>query len=541
MLSKWIEQCVGALGLIVLGCGLASADWPTYAHDSERSGFNPSERELSPDNVSGLRLLWQTQLDNAPVALSALTAPLVADDVPTQTGPKTIVLMAGSSNTFFAVDASDGSILWSRTFQTFVKPKEEPFYLCPNTPNATPVIDRERRIAYTISVDGRVYGLDIATGDVKFGPFAFIPPFAKAWSLNLRDGFLYTTTSQSCGGDRSGIYAMAVADPMHVSSHELLVRRGYGGGMWLRGGTVVGRDGTVYVSTGDGAFDPAQGDYSNSYVSAPPYLDRIADYFTPQNWSDISKRDLDLPSGGLAAFAWNGKELLAGGGKESILFLLDARNLGGSNHQQALYASPVLANEGRALEEKGIWGNPAISKTAAGETWLYVPVWGTLASTAPHFHKRNGDTPNGSILAFKVESSADGAPCLEPEWVSPNMNLPDALVVANGVVYGLATGENPRQDHILGVTHFKSMEEWKRNLLTTEERAQGTHPAVLMALDGRTGKLLYQSGEAMKTWVHFTGLAVTGGRVFAVDHESRLYCFGLQQSRPTSKLSDPQH
>jgi hypothetical protein len=107
------------------------------------------------------------------------------------------------------------------------------------------------------------------------------------------------------------------------------------------------------------------------------------------------------------------------------------------------------------------------------------------------------------------------------------MNLPDAPVVVNGILFALATGENPRQDHQLGVTHFKSMEDWKHNLLTTEERSAGTHPAVLVALDAKTGKLLYQSGDAMKTWVHFTGLAVSRGRVFAVDHQSRLYCFGL--------------
>ncbi len=115
------------------------------------------------------------------------------------------------------------------------------------------------------------------------------------------------------------------------------------------------------------------------------------------------------------------------------------------------------------------------------------------------------------------------------------MNLPDAAVVANGVLFALATGENPRQDHVLGVTHFKSMEDWKHNLLTTNERSAGTHPAVLVALDARTGKLLYQSGDAMKSWVHFTGLAVSGGRVFAVDHESRLYCFGLRLDGSAAK------
>jgi outer membrane protein assembly factor BamB len=76
--------------------------------------------------------------------------------------------------------------------------------------------------------------------------------------------------------------------------------------------------------------------------------------------------------------------------------------------------------------------------------------------------------------------------------------------------------------------HFKSEQEWKQNLLTTEERGAGTHPAVLMALDAKTGKLLYQSGDAMKSWNHFGGLAIDDGKIYSVDHSSKLYCFGLR-------------
>ena len=32
----------------------------------------------------------------------------------------------------------------------------------------------------------------------------------------------------------------------------------------------------------------------------------------------------------------------------------------------------------------------------------------------------------------------------------------------------------------------------------------------------------------MATWVHFSGLAVANGRIYAVDHDSRVYCFGLK-------------
>ena len=120
----------------------------------------------------------------------------------------------------------------------------------------------------------------------------------------------------------------------------------------------------------------------------------------------------------------------------------------------------------------------------------------------------NGAASHGSIIAFKVEMDKADEPCLKLAWISPDVNLPDAPAVANGVVFVVATGENPRQDKFLGKTDFKSEQEWKQNLLTTEERGAGTHPAVLMALDAKTGKLLYQSGNAMKSWNHFGGLAV---------------------------------
>jgi len=225
--------------------------------------------------------------------------------------------------------------------------------------------------------------------------------------------------------------------------------------------------------------------------------------------------------------------LIAGGGKEAVLYLLDANSLGGKDHHTALYATPPLANDNKELEQKGMWGAPAVWLDPAGkQIWLYVTIWGPVAKDAPQFPVTNGDVPHGSIMAFNVgRDSKTRQLTLEPAWISPDFNLPDPPVVANGVLFALATGENPRQQHVQGLLHYKSKEEWKKNLLTTDERGMGTQPAVLYALDARTGKLLYQSGDAMKSWAHFSGLAINAGRIFAVDHSSRLYCFGLNDER----------
>jgi outer membrane protein assembly factor BamB len=136
---------------------------------------------------------------------------------------------------------------------------------------------------------------------------------------------------------------------------------------------------------------------------------------------------------------------------------------------------------------------------------------GPPAVGGPKFPITNGDNPHGSVMAFQVVANPNTHnPVLEPAWISGDFALPDAVVIANGVVFALSTGENAVQ---------KGGEA---------RRLQDTHPAVLKALDAWTGKELYNSSDAMSSWVHFSGLAVSNGKVFAVDHDSNVYCFGLK-------------
>lgn len=496
------------------------ADWLTFGHDPQRSAWAAEETRLSPTSAPNLELKWSVQLDNVPLALNALTAPVIARDVVTTSGLKSIAYVGGSSNHLFAVDTASGGLVWQYTFRSYVNAKAEAYFLCPNAMNATPVIDRQQNLIFSLAVDGRVFGLDLGTGALRLGPFQLTPPYSKAWSLNLDHGFLYTTTSQNCGGDRSGIYSMEVGDSLHRVTYEAVMRKGSGAGMWLRGGTAIGADGKLFVSTGDGDFRPETGEFGSSFLATSTPDLRVADYYTPVNQGEINKKDLDLPSGGLLWFAYRNYHLIAGGGKESVVYLLNADRLGDQDHQTPLSVAPQMGNASKGLEQKGIWGALALWKDETGQPWLYVPLWGETP--------KSGVAKHGSVFGYKVEIDEAGKPCLKLKWISPDVNLPDAPAVANGVVFVLATGENARQVKEER-TQFKSEQDWKQNLLTTEERAAGTQPAELMALDAKTGKLLYRSGTVMKSWNHFGGLGIDDGRIYAVDHSSRLYCFGIRE------------
>lgn len=477
---------------------------------------------MTPQNVSKLTLKWKEHLKNEPLSLTALTAPVVADHVFTAQGEKTAVYVAGSSNHLFALDAANGNVMWSHDFETHALLKDETMWLCPNNLNDTPVIDKRTGTIYTIASDGRLRGLGLSSGEVKFGPIQFVPPFSKNWSLNLNGSTLYTAISQGCGGAQSGIYAMDVHDPRRPVIRGLIVAD-QGAGIWGRGGPVIGLNDRIYAATGDGPFDPAAGDYGSSFISASLGSLKVLDYYAPEDYTHLTHYDLDIGATSPVWFAAGDRDLVAAGGKGGVLYMLDADSLGSKDHHNALYIAK-LANDAEEFQAKGIWGMPATWRDETGTSWLYVSIYGPVSTHAPKAPITNGDAPHGSILAFKV-ARREGAkdPTLDPAWVSRDFDVPDPPVLANGVVFALSTGENPLQTTGTEVIYSG------QKLLTDQERAANTHNAELYALDAKTGKLLYRSGQAMSTWVHFSGLAIADGQIYAVDHDSNLYCFGLKQ------------
>lgn len=491
---------------------LLAADWPMFAHDPQRTGWASEEKTLTRQNVRGLELKWKVKVKNEPKFLTALTAPVVAADVDTQNGKISLVYVAGSSNNLYALDAATGAVVWDRTFHSLVLPgkgKHQGTVFCPLGITATPLIDRATGTIYVIAMDGRLFGMDLVTGKDRFQPMPFVTPFSKNWSLNLVDDILYTSLSQGCGDGPSGFYSMDIRNPRRPLVRRLLLSITETAGIWGRGGPVAGKNHRIYGLTADGRFNRSSGQFGSSVVAGSlPDLD-LADYFTPGNWQEINKLDLDLGSASPVWFSYGKYDLLAGGGKEGVVYLMDANSLGGGGHDSPLFTTPLLGNDERNWQMRGIWGAPAEWKDETGETWVYVPIWGPVSKNAPHFRNTNGPNPHGSIMAFTV--GLDGAskkPILKPAWVSSDFNLPDPPIIANGVVFALSTGENANQ---------------------TSDRIQDTRPGVLYALDAKTGAVLYESGGLINSWVHFSGLAVADGQVYTVDHDSWVYCFGLKK------------
>lgn len=503
---------------LLLGCSVAAASWLTFGGNPERSGVAQDETAISPATVKSLKLLWKLKLDNQPKQLNSLTTPVVINPVYTDHGAETYVVVGGSSDNLFVIDADSGKLVWQKHF-TNEAPHDKAntgtgSYFCPEALNDTPLIasGKEGVSVYVISIDGKLHGLNIVNGNDRFPARQFVPAYSKNWSLNSFGHTIYTSTSQGCGAAKSGVWGLDVSAPDQPAFS--FQASPYGGGIWGRGGVSINPKGTIYAATGDGPFDPAAGKYSDTLLALSPEL-KLLNFYTPANASYLTRKDLDMGNITPAVFPYRGRELVVGSGKEGALFMVDAQSPGGPTHRVPLFQGPLNVNEAADIAGRGFWGAFATFEDNQGVRWLYAPAWGPTASKAPVFPVSYGPTTGGSLMAFKIQDK-DGHPVITPAWISHDMSVPEPPVIANGVVFSISSGEFVRQVNENG------------HLYTAEERiAKTTGNATLYAFDAQTGKELFSSGKIMSSFTHLGGLAVSQGRVYTTTYDGTVYAFGM--------------
>jgi outer membrane protein assembly factor BamB len=516
----------------------AVPDWLSYNYDRERTGWNRGETTLTKQTVGRLRPLWNTQLTTAApqaLLLSTLTAPVVAAGVSTPGGSKDLVFSISIEDTLSALDASSGQIVWQKHFANPLKPLRPASISCSNTEQATPVIDKAKGVIYFTTSDGKLRGARLSDGAEALRPTDMVQPFSRNWSLNLVDDVIYTTAARGCGGSPTQptefgtVAAMDISDPTRPALSRFYTGKGRPAGPWGATGVAWGPQG-AYVTTADGPNNPGSGIYGDMVLAVRPHAWGLNDSFTPTHWKYVNARDLDFGSGGPLLFTLGKRNIVATASKESVIYLLDADNLGGVDHMTALYQSPRWANDIQDFQNRGVWGSLATSVNDKGERWLYTPMWGPPAKAGPQFPISYGDAPNGSIMAFRIVEEA-GKPVLQPQWMSRDLNLASPPVVAGGVLYVLQTAESavqvPKAIFNPDGTRKAGFDPSQQAI----ERIMVPHATMtLFALDADTGKELWSSKKVMEgNTVHFTQPVVALGRLFAVDHAGHLWAFGLKR------------
>ena len=506
--------------LLLAASSAWSADWLTDGGDVIRSNWQKDEKILSTATAKDIKLLWTIKVDNQTRAMHSLLPPLVIGSVTTKGGPKQVVIQAGVSDNLFAIDVATGELVWTLHFESTFKDApggRGPSVLCPGgmTANVTigPGDGSGKYIIYAASWDGRLHKVDAGTGVELAPPAKFMPPNGKPYAMSLHKNVIYAHSAQGCGGNPNMAYTYDLATTKVGSWGPA------GGGMWGRSGPAIAKNDVMYTGTGDGRWDPENGVYGNGLIGVKQNVKtkalELADYYGPSNAEWLVKRDLDMqvtPT----IFEYKGKEYMVDASKECRLYFMDTEAIGGDDHRTPVYRTPLICNEIVDFAEAGIWGSLASWLDAKGTRWVLTPFWGPKH---PKFKAplENGIVKKGAIAAFKVETNAQGKVWLNPAWISRDMDQAEPPVIANGVIFAYGSGENTAQAYPDVGLDFRA-----------ERRIPKSTRVVLYALDTQTGKELWSSGDAIKTFNHWSGISVANGRIFINTFDGTVYCFGIR-------------
>jgi outer membrane protein assembly factor BamB len=350
--------------------------------------------------------------------------------------------------------------------------------------------------------------LGLAFGKEIQKPAPFLPANARASDPIVINNVLYAAVSGNCGDASDGVWAIDLAsDTKAVTSWK------------TNGGSPVGpiafaTDGTLLVAIGPGKAAP--GGYANAIVALDPKTLQPKDWFTDPA--------TDLVSGPLV-FTQNDRDVVTVATKDGRILLLDTKSLGGPNHATPLYASrsfmgssATFAHEALAMWQEMIPiagapaaapatpGTPAPPTMQAGARWLLVPVSGRLPADL-QVPTSTGPITNGAILALRVVDEG-GRLSLQPDWVSRDLTAPVTPIAVNGVVFAVSSG---RPQSAAGA-------------------ARGT-PAVLYAMNGKTGKEIWNSGKTIASFMPGRSLWSGAGQVYVGTFDGTVYAFGFAMER----------
>ena len=332
-------------------------------------------------------------------------------------------------------------------------------------------------LVYALSGDGMFHSMHLSNGADYEPAVKFLPPNANANGLIVIDNVAYVVTEGNCGGAANGVWALDIVSKQ-VSTWKAKVA-----GI---AGPVFGGDGTLYVTTGGGGESP------NSLVALDPKT------LSVKSWYAAGAHEF---SSSPVIFEYKGKTLIAATTKDGRVHLLDSANLGGADHQTALYTTPASSKSGAtAPVALASW------QGRSGERWILAP---TVGSQAADLGFKSAAT-NGAVVAWKVVEQ-NGAPTLQPAWASRDLVSPLPPTIINGVVFVTSGGEFRTDD----------------SKMTAAERARRSSRAVLYALDGETGKELWNSGTTIASFTRGAALSGGVGQIYLTTHDGVIYAFGF--------------
>lgn len=541
--TRTLSVVGNSLVLTFLGLSLAQAqrgggDWMTSGFDAQRSSWVRGDGKISPASMSkpGFEMDWSFSFDNTPRQLISTTPPALLDFYIGYRGFRALGFVGASSDRIITLDVDLGRVEWQKALPAETSPQGtlpcpggmtsavtrptsfdypaaffgrgagrstpaksgvgEPYegavtLKTPPPPRPAPAPKPSAaapasnpfapRIQWILGLtgDGKLHSLYVSNGDQPDAPIQFLPRGAKAHGLIAVDNFVYAATSNGCGDTENGVWVLDL-ESKKVRNWKAPAGQGIVG----TAGPAARPDGTFFATASNGQL----------VALAPRTLDVRASYRT--GGPEFTTSPL--------VFEFDGKDYVAAATNDGRLHVFDTNDLAkGPLATSAVYSAPDY--QAGALAS---WQDPA------GVRWILAPAAGNIATASTGFRSSQGEIRNGAVVAWKL-TRKNGALTFEPGWVSRDLIAPHSPIIVNGVVFLLSSGE------------FRSNDPQ----LSAAERARRSSPAVVYAVDGLTGKELWNSGTNLKSFVHSGGLAAGGGRIYVATHDGVQYAFGFPFER----------
>jgi outer membrane protein assembly factor BamB len=284
-----------------------SADWPTYGHDANRTGFNAGETTLSPGNVAQLAAAWQADIGMGGAPTSG--TPTVAQGR----------VFVGSSVTtgpdFFAFDAATGGLVWSANLN-YVENCELVGIGSTSATDGTVVV--------VGGADGAYYGLDFATGTILWRHAVDDGPSEFAWSSPLLvNGRAYIGIASGCDLPpvRGELRALDVHSGALLADQFFVPPGRIGAGVW-NSPTLGPLGSNLFVATGED--DGTHGSDEQAIVSLDPETLAIQSAFKEGQVG----QDLDFASSPVVFHDRSGRSLVGANHKNGTFYAFATSSVG---------------------------------------------------------------------------------------------------------------------------------------------------------------------------------------------------------------------
>ncbi|MGH8888165.1 MAG: cell wall-binding repeat-containing protein, partial [Acidothermaceae bacterium] len=310
------------------GAAIGSTDWPTYHHDSQRTGATTGTPAFSAFHAA-----WKAALDGA-----VYGQPIVVGST---------VVAATEGGSLYGLSLATGAVLWRTHIADPIAQSALPCGdIDPLGITGTPAYDASTGLVLAVGETAgghhTLAGVRLDTGALAFS--RTLDPLSGATIASQQRGAILIANSRVyvAYGGLAGDCGQYIGQVVSVASNGTGTPIGYAvptpreGGIWAPAGPVADTDGTILVAVGNGGSNTTY-DGSDSVTRLSPTLSRL-DFFAPSTWAADNNADLDL--GSMSPVLVGGHVLIAG--KRGTGYLLSPTHFGGvgGQLQQATVCKP---------------------------------------------------------------------------------------------------------------------------------------------------------------------------------------------------------